>query len=400
MDPTSVEIAMQAALRSWLFLGALASTSPTAAQNEASRNDGQTIVVTGQRIEDTRRALEACLARKCPPLEDMAATLAHVENLFLGGDYAKARATVQASARRNGRFARQYPREVATLHRADARISIHLGDGETYRNSTFGAVRALKKGLDEDDPTVLTARFEVAEMHVRMARFDEATSAYRAIESDAAKAGARELAVTARLRRAWLDYRRYRSSRSLDLLEEMAASADPELKSARLSALVLLARVDRERGRSAGSDRLLKAVAEARLSKPTLLYAPPVDIPHTGDLPNGSYNDQSLSTPGESFVETWADVGFWVKPDGKVNEVEVLRSSGGQGWLKPVLSSISRRIYSPVANSAGSYRVERYTWTSLIEPQSSGTRLQQRKPQGRIEYVDLTPDEPEAGGTD
>lgn len=391
---------MKSAFRSFLLCTTLALTFPAAAQNSASQNDGQTIVVTGQRIEDTRRALEACLARKCPPLEDMAATMAHTENLFISGDYAKARQTVQASARRNDRFARQHPLEVATLHRADARISIHLGDGENYRSSTLGAVRALKKGLDEDHLTVLTARFEVAEMHMRLGKFDEASSAYSAIASDAAKAGAHDLAATADLRRAWLDYRQYKSSKYLEPLERLAASSDPKLKSSRLAALVLLARADREKGKSAGSDRLLKALAEAKLNKPTLLYAPPVDIPQVGDPITASFNDQTMRAPSESFDQTWADVGFWVKPDGKVSEVEVLRSSGGHGWLKPVLSSINRRIYSPVADPTGSYRVERYTWTSLIEPVSSGTRLQQRKPQGRIEYVDLTPDEPEAGGTD
>lgn len=391
---------MKAALRSCLLIATLALAFPAAAQNAQSQNEGQTIVVTGQRLEDTRQALEACLARKCPPLEDMAATMAHTENLFISGDYAKARQTVQASARRNDRFAARHPLEVATLHRADARISIHLGDGETYRSSTLGAVRALKKGLDEDHLTVLTARFEVAEMHARLARFDEASSAYRAIESDAAKAGARDLAATARLRRAWLDYRQYKSSKYLEPLEELARTTGPELKGARLAALVLLARADREEGRSAGSDRLMKALAEARLNRPTLLYAPPVEIPQVGDPITASYNDQTMSAPSENFDKRWADVGFWVKPDGKVSETEVLRSSGDQGWLKPVLSSISRRIYSPIADLAGSYRVERYTWTSLIEPQSSGTRLQQRKPQGRIEYVDLTPEEPEAGGTD
>lgn len=390
---------MKAALRSCLLAGVLALALPAVAQGQAPRNDGQTIVVTGKRIEDTRRALEACLARKCPPLEDMAATMAHAENLFIGGDYSKARSTVQASARRNDRFARQHPQEVATLHRADARISIHLGDGETYRTSTVGAVRALRKGLDENHLTVLTGRFEVAEMHARLGRFDEASRAYSAIASDAARAGARDLAATAELRRAWLDYREFKSSKYLQPLERLAESTDPELRNSRLAALVLLARVDREKGKPAGPDRLVEALADARLDKPTLLWAPPVGVPEAEDDRTPSYNDQTMSTPGQAFDNTWADIGFWVKPDGRVSEAEVLRSSGPQGWLKPVLSSIGRRIYSKTADPAGSYRVERYTWTSLIRPERSGSRLQQRSPQGRIEYVDLTPDVSEAGGT-
>ncbi|MEA3052907.1 MAG: hypothetical protein QOG72_1810 [Sphingomonadales bacterium] len=387
---------MKAALRLCLLSAALAALAPAWAQGPAPSSNGQTIVVRGQRIEDTKRALEACLARKCPPLEDMAATLAHAENLFIGGDYPKARSTIEASMRRNERFARQHPLEVATLHRADARISIHLGDGETYRSSTLGAVRALKKGLDENDPTVLTARFEVAEMYARLGRFDDAGSAYTAIAADAAKAGARDLAATAELRRAWLDYREFRSSKFLKPLEKLAQSTDPELTGARLAALVLLARADREQGKAAGPERLLKALADARLDKPTLLWAPPVDVPRMGDDRTPSNNDQTMSTASQAFDKTWADVGFWVKPDGTVSEAEVLRSSGPQGWLKPVLSSIGRRLYSPSPDPAGSYRIERYTWTSLIRTAAVGSRLEQRLPQGRIEYVDLTPDVPEA----
>jgi len=386
---------MKYALRLSLLLGAVAM--PAQAQERASTDDGQTIIVTGQRIEDTRRALEACLARKCPPLEDMAATMAHAENLFISGDYRKARTTVEASVRRNDRFARQHPREVATLHRADARISIHLGDGETYRSSTYGAVRALKKGLDDKDLTVLTARFEVADMLTRLGRADEASLVYGDIAKDSARAGQPDLAASAELRQAWLIYRRLKTSSALEPIEKIAASTDPALKNSRLGALVLLARVDRERGRPEGPERLLKALADAGVKKPTLLWAPPVDAPYLYDGKQGrgglSHSAMSLGVATDRFEKTWADVGFWVKADGSVSEAEILRSKGPQTWLEPVLASISRRIYSPSADSGGTYRVERYTWTSLVRT-SSGTRLPQHSPQGRIEYVDLTPDLP------
>ncbi|MGZ8287028.1 MAG: hypothetical protein ACXW27_13795 [Allosphingosinicella sp.] len=385
---------MKAALR-LILLGAIAL--PAQAQNRDPGDDGQTIIVTGQRIEDTRRALEACLARKCPPLEDMAATLAHAENLFIGGDYRKARSIVEKSMGRNDRFARQHPREVATLHRADARISIHLGDGETYRSSTYGAVRALKKGLDDDDPTVLTARFEVAGMLTRLGRADEAGLAYGGIAKDAAEAGMRDLAASAKLRQAWLVYRKLKTSGALVPIEKIAESRDPALQGSRLSALVLLARVDRERGKPEGSERLLKALADAGVKKPTLLWAPPVDAPFLYDGKQGpgglSHNSRGLSVATDRFEKTWADVGFWVKADGSVSEAEILRGRGPQGWLKPVLVSIGRRIYSPSPDSGGGYRVERYTWTSLVKA-PGGSRIPQHAPQGRIEYVDLTPDPP------
>jgi hypothetical protein len=389
-------MALNSALRTCV-LATAALALPAEAQDRPSTGDGQTIVVTGKRLDETRRALEACLARKCPPLEDMAATMAHAENLFISGDYRKARSTVEASMGRNDRFARQHPREVATLHRADARISIHLGDGETYRNSTFGAVRALKKGLDEKDLTVITARFEVAEMLARLNHYEEADRVFGGIAKDAARAGARDLAATAELRRAWMNYRRHKLAGSLEYIERLGASTDPGLRNSRLGALVLLARLDREKGKSAGPDRLLKALAEAGVRTRTLLWAPRVEIPKAYEGNSATYNNQTLSTPTDVFDKTWADVGFWVKPDGSVSDAEILRSSGSEAWLKPVLSSIARRIYSPSSDPSGSYRIERYTWTSLVRT-ASGTRLPQHSPQGRIEYVDLTPDLPKDDG--
>lgn len=390
---------MTAAFRLASLAAALAVALPAQAQDRAGA-DGQTILVTAKRLEDTERALKACLERECPPLEDMAATMAHAENLFISGDYRRARSTVQASMRRNDRHARRHPLEVATLHRADARISIHLGDGNTYRSSSYSAVRMLKRGLDDGHLAVIAARFDVAEMLVRLGRADEAGLVYAGIERDAARAGARDLAASAELRQAWLVYRKVKSPVSIRRIEKIAASTDPALRNSRLSALVLLARVDRERGKGDGPDRLLKALAEAGVRKPTLLWAPPVDAPYTFDGKQGrgglSHNVQGLAVATDRFEKTWADIGFWVKPDGSVSEAEVLRSSGPQEWLVPVLSSIGRRIYSPSADPAGTYRVERYTWTSLLKA-PPGSRLVQHSPQGRIEYVDLTVDPPGDG---
>jgi hypothetical protein len=47
--------------------------------------DNQTIVVIGNRIQMYRDRLAACLARNCPPDEDIDATTALAEALFLTG---------------------------------------------------------------------------------------------------------------------------------------------------------------------------------------------------------------------------------------------------------------------------------------------------------------------------
>ena len=49
----------------------------------------QSIVVTAVRLDEGRDRLAACLARKCPPMEDIAATLQYADALFSAGDYRK-----------------------------------------------------------------------------------------------------------------------------------------------------------------------------------------------------------------------------------------------------------------------------------------------------------------------
>ena len=55
------------------------------------------------------------------------------------------------------------------------------------------------------------------------------------------------------------------------------------------------------------------------------------------------------------------------------------------------MASISGRIYAPLGDPTGSYRVERYTYTSLWEDRT-GTRLKQRSANARVEMLDLSAD--------
>jgi hypothetical protein len=129
-----------------------------------------------------------------------------------------------------------------------------------------------------------------------------------------------------------------------------------------------------------------------------LLWAPEIKISLASDGTSSQKNGMSstnllMMTPTDYFEKTWADVGFWVRPDGHVEEPEILRSHGDPAWIKPVLSSVSGRIYAPMKSTDGSYRVERFTYTSLMAS-NTDSRIRQRSAQGRIEYLDLTGDEP------
>ena len=74
---------------------ALAGAAPPP-QAESDQTGGP-IVVTGIPLRQTERALRACIARKCPPKEDIDATLAHAENLFVAGKYQDARRVTLSS---------------------------------------------------------------------------------------------------------------------------------------------------------------------------------------------------------------------------------------------------------------------------------------------------------------
>jgi len=371
------------------LLATLLAAAPAAAQQQDASK--QEIVVTGTRLSDTRKALEACLARNCPPDEDVNASLAHAENLFVAGEYHQARKTVKDSISRNDRHARKYPEPVSDLYRANSRISIHLGEGKDYEWSTWGIKRALKAGLPDDDLRILGADLEVAGMQAGLKRFDAARITYRRVERKAMELGRPDLAATARIRQAWLSHLNGHTATTRSELLKVAKNPDPKIAAQRLAALVLLARLDRREGKIASSDALLSELRKVGFTKPTLLYSPPLDLNVTGrDEGSGSVTRQMAV---DDFEDQWADVGFWVRPDGRVADVEIIRQKGQSQWLKPVLKSISGRIYAPLkgASEEGSFRVERYSYTSLWADRT-GTRLRQRAADGRVEFLDLTAD--------
>src|SRR3954452_19851125 len=92
---------------------ALAATAANAAPPRQPQPDEQMIIVTGRSLSDTERALRECLARKCPPNEDIDASLAHAENLFVAGKYGDARRVTLASIGRNHSYRKTYPVDVS-----------------------------------------------------------------------------------------------------------------------------------------------------------------------------------------------------------------------------------------------------------------------------------------------
>lgn len=360
-----------------------------AAQPAPPPEDRKIIVVTGRRLADTEAALRACLARKCPPIEDIEASAAHAENLFVAGQYDEASRTLRSSIGRNGRHAAQLPVKVASLYRAHSRLSAHLGRAEQYRSSSYGITRSLKAGLPEDDPQVVAGRFEIAAMQWNIGQYRLARDTYGEVVGQARRIGRLDLARLAQLRIAWMDFLLGDKQGARQQLKRIADDRSPETRVARISAIILLSRIDRAAGKPTNTDALIAELRQAKLDKPVLLHAPPIKLNHSPIQEEGEAGNVHRLAPTESFEKKWVDVGFWVEADGQVRDVEILRSSGSAYWTDPLLASIKGRIYAPLNDPAGSYRVERHTYTSFLEARS-GSRIKQRSANARIETLDLS----------
>jgi len=378
-------LAASAAL--FLATGASATTAPTTAPAASTEKP---IVVTGTSLRQTERNLKECLARHCPPNEDIDATLAHAENLFVAGDYKQARSTTLASIDRNSKYAKQYPVDVSDLYRANGRIAAHLGEGHDYEFSTAAMRRILSDSFGRKDTRVIGAELEVASMYAGIGRLDRAKQLYNEAERDAKAIGREDLAGVIRVRVAWLHELQGESWLTRQALEKIAEDQSPASRTARLTALVLLARLDRLENKPDKTDALLAELRTRPGKTPALLFSPRIESTSRMVDPEHQTMSQLTLMPTTNFDNTWVDIGFWVTPDGKVSDPEILRSRGDTGWAQPLLRSVAGRIYSPISDPDGTYRVERYTWTSLWEYDHTGTHMRMRSADGRIEFLDLT----------
>ncbi len=339
------------------------------------------MIVTGSRISDDRNRLASCLERHCPTLEDVAAALRLAENLFVAGEYRESRSVLSRAIRRNRNEAARHPTAVAGLFRAHARVSIHLGEGESYERSTHGIASSLAEGLAADSTELLLGRLEVGDMQASLGNFQQAQRTYSSVAQAAVRAAKPRIEALAQMRAAWLLHlsgdtpgaeRRLRTVAQGNVSNQLG-----------LAAQIILARIGRARGDGSGTDRLIsEIIRRPPQSELTLLWAPTVPVWQGGGR----------------FSNHWMDVGFWVRTDGRVEEAEILRNAGPTDWAEPVVRAIGRRIYLPLQaepGSPGMYRVERYTYTSLYH-MPPGSRIRTRSGIPRVERVDLTQDAPPA----
>lgn len=373
-------------------LAALFAASVAVAQPGAEAVDGPTIVVTATPIATLKAAHDRCLQAACSPAEDIAATLAYGEALFVAGEYKTARSVLGRSIRRNRQFAPAEPLAVSQLYRASSRVSIHVGDVERYSTDVRRVVRALKAGTVRDEAEILLSETEAADMKLKLGDWRTSDYLLRSVERRAAAAGLTQIEAITRLRRAWLPYYVRRDRRtSLAQLKSVLEMPGPDLAAVRVAARMLIVRLS-GKATEPPDVKVLVDSPDPLPQRQILLWTPEFKLPRDE---NFGVESRPASGGGGGFEGKWADIGFRVRADGTVDEVVVLRSKGNAGWLPVATAQVEGRRYSPLprgdaaAADAGDYRIERHSYTSYIGA-VNGSRVRGRDGIPRIEVLDLT----------
>lgn len=374
----------------------VASAAPT-----AEKGADREIVVVGRPLGETRSALDACLARKCPPMDDMRATLAHADNQFVKGDIAGSRETLMKSIGRNRRFAKTYPIAVAGLFRANGRIAAHLGEGESYRMSTLDGYGALKAGLPDSDPHVLSGSLELADMFARLGQTDTALNRYRSVVKTAHQSGNTVVEGFARFRIVLLLDAQDRETGLYGTalktaIGDLATTTEPALQPFRDALQSVTALRAARKGDMSGVDGVVAKYRSLGLKTPLLVYAPTLDMI---DAPAST--SANLRSSARDVDSQWVDFSYWIKPDGTVGDIDIIRESPRlqHWWVGPVQKMLGGRRYAPLALAAtdpGLLRVERFSRTAFWIT-GSDSRMPVRAAQSRLESLDLT--EPDAKPT-
>lgn len=361
------------------------------------------IVVTGRRAPDYRAALEACLARNCPPNEDIDATMALAESLFVDGEYREARTALRQSIGRNRRHMRAFPEPVSDLYRANARVARSLGMDRDAEYSTVEILRVLQAGLPAEDHRHLTARFEMAQALVAFGQYERAIRMFRDIAERGRTAGRDDVVARAELRQLWAEH--LLEPRDAPPSSRLLAMARSSEQHRAIGARMMLVRIHSERGDTAAAERLIAELGRSGRGR-QLLYSPPYELAQGEDVEGIRDRIQAIHQEGlfssnlrdrlvDNVEDKWIDVGFWVRPDGRVEGLEILRRRNETSWSDPLLESIRGRRYA--ASTGGStYRLERYTYTAGIDDMGRATRVQTRSPRARVEYFDLSETEANA----
>lgn len=357
------------------------------------------IVITGKRLVE---AQEQCTKGGCTPLRDAQATIALAETRFRDGAYLDAKSLLAAAISRNEAKAATDPKPVAALYEAYATVSLHEGDQRAYRGAIARQVRTLRDNLPPEDNSVVAATNAVGDMWLKVGEFRQAEATFRTIEEDALAAGQQRPAMLAGMKRVWLASALERPAEARRKLGELEARPLAQQQGFRTALQVLRLRIAARAADDAELTKLVGLVARSQGDDPVLLWAPPFELDTAAAATEARAMARSFGGADPLRIRStdfdaiqWADVGFWIRPDGRTADAEVLRSSRGNPWTALVMRQIVGRRYA--AGTAGPdaadgiYKIQRFTRASTyITPTNSIIR--RRIAKGGFEILDLTAD--------
>lgn len=307
---------------------------------------------------------------------------------FLAGDYDNARQTIANARHRNDRYAKSFPEPVSNLARAAVKLATVNGRPGEAMSASLDALDALKGGLSVEDPTIMMQRLELGDQFARQGRLEEASAVYAKVAEQGRAAGNVTVEGHALYRDAVLfsavaSVNSLYRSRARKAIARIADHPEPGFAPFREGLTLLATRLKMLEAGSAQRPAMLSTLPRTALAEPMLMSEPYVDLNRAG----------LSASPSGGTQSEWADVGFWVKPDGSVSDVAVRATStyAPGAWLPLKLKAVAGRHYAPFAtevDAPGLYRVERYSMVyDLGVP--TGSRLAIRS-SGRIDTTSLS----------
>lgn len=339
------------------------------------------IVVVGHRATD---ALAACLARQCPPAEDVEASLQASVEQFTAGRYDRARETLQRSIRRNRVHAAQLPGLVSSLYATLATVAEHEGNGDLWRSSARTNVALLRQYVGPSAPGTLLEEISLADTMVATGNLGSASDVLNRVERLALNAGLRDIAAGAAFRRAWLAFGQEDDKRAIKLADHAVDIA--EVGKAQIATLrdILISRIALRKGDKGAVEALASRIRQRDPQQPVLLFSKPVeDINFANNLVSDGWSDSRIR---------FADIGYWIRPDGHTSGVEILQTSGLGQWERAVRKQVETRRYAGLdvpPGHPGVYRVDRFTIRATIQ-MPIGTRIKTRSGPLTTHIIDLT----------
>jgi len=333
----------------------------TAADPGATIDDNGTITVTARRISDLAAAAEACAKTLCPTRQDVAVSVAYASALFDDGRYLEAKRLLAAAVGRVKAAALAEPMAVSQIYNAQASLAAHEGDQTILATATWAGFTTLRDGLGGDTLPSLTAEYRLALWQARVGDAKGAESRFAALTRRAAAAGHGQLADAALLKRAQVLAAQGRRSDAFALLDDLAArpiELAPDGAEVRRAALATATRLAADVGETWRSDGYFARIGAApAATTPQLLSQPPAPKPGRGD-PANPFGPETIGIDrfGQSANLVglrWVDIGYWIRPDGRVDDVTILRGAKQLGWATPLLGWLGQRRYTPVAGDVG-----------------------------------------------